>query len=851
MSSELPRQLGRYELIRKIAAGGMGEIYLARSRGTAGFEKTVIIKTILPHLADDPTFVDKFLDEGRIVVNLTHGNIVSVFDMDEVDGEYYIAMEYVPGRDLRDLLGTLRDRDEPMPVDLAAYIVSEICEGLGYAHRKTDDDGEPLDIVHRDVSPSNVLISTEGEIKLIDFGIAKAADRRAKTLSGQLQGKCCYMSPEQARGESLDARSDIFSTGVVFYEMLTGRRPFEGDSDLRSLELVRQCEAEPPGALREDLPDAIGEIVERALAEDRERRYQTIDAMQVDLMEYLYSQGQAVTNQRVAAHLREVYPDGPEREVFREAKSSSTTEGDGEELGLDEALEQELEALDADEDELDPLVAETTAPAPDDADSRGDVGHTETLTPQASETPAFDEDETTPGDDSSSHGDSDQTDEPSDASSSGAEDVSEAPPNDTTANASEHDRRDAPSEEANASTDAGDASSEGEDDLEEREATEPASDDEPPETTGFLSGWIYRGATLPVLLLVFIGLYQGVATWLSTSQGRLRLLTTPSGAEIALDGVTLVDRTTPETLRVEPGRHRVTFRADGYQSKRVTVEVDAGDTQRVDVELSKARAPRESTQSVRIEVVPPRARIRVDGRKRGRAPISIDLEPGESKLVEARAPRCDSTSKLLAHGDVGDRWTMTLDCRSEASTDTGPAADAGSVASPTEVGPSNRADPSGRRAPREAHRAVTFATEPSGAEVTVDSETIGRTPVRERFPIESTLDVTLRKEGYRPVETEVRVATLSADRFERTLEARELGCLNFFAVYPSYNEIAIDGEWLEGRRQKLERYELPAGSHTIRVRNPDAGKDETFEFDVDPGEPCTSLTVWDPDADAG
>jgi len=267
--SETPRQLGRYELIRRIATGGMGEIYLARVRGTAGFEKSVIIKTILPHLAEEEEFVDKFLDEGRIVVNLTHGNIVPVFDMDEIDGEYFIAMDYVPGRDVRDMLARLGNKGETMPADLAAYIVSEVCEGLGYAHRKTDEQGEPLDIVHRDVSPSNVLVSTDGEVKIIDFGIARAADRRAKTVSGRIQGKCCYMSPEQAAGDDLDARSDIFSTGVVLYEMVTNVRPFEGKSDLKSLDLVRDCDYQPPSQLEESVPEELDEIIGRAMTRDR------------------------------------------------------------------------------------------------------------------------------------------------------------------------------------------------------------------------------------------------------------------------------------------------------------------------------------------------------------------------------------------------------------------------------------------------------------------------------------------------------------------------------------------------------------------------------------------------------
>jgi eukaryotic-like serine/threonine-protein kinase len=186
---EAIRQLGRYELVRRIAVGGMGEIYLARMRGAAGFEKRVIIKTILPHLAEEEEFVEKFLDEGRIVVQLTHGNIVPVFDMGQQDGEYFIAMEYLPGRDLREIIKRLQVDRARMPVGLAVLVVMEVCKGLAYAHRKLDQQGAPLGLVHRDVSPSNILVSREGDVRIIDFGIARATGRSQRTASGRIQGR--------------------------------------------------------------------------------------------------------------------------------------------------------------------------------------------------------------------------------------------------------------------------------------------------------------------------------------------------------------------------------------------------------------------------------------------------------------------------------------------------------------------------------------------------------------------------------------------------------------------------------------------------------------------------------------
>lgn len=358
--AERTQQLGRYELIKRIAMGGMGAIYLARSRGAAGFEKTVIIKKILDHLAEEEEFVTKFLDEGRIVVNLSHGNIVPVFDMDAADGEYFIAMEYVPGRDLRDLLKRLGEREELLPVELAVYVAIEAAKGLDYAHRRTGPDGESLGIVHRDISPSNILISRDGEVKIIDFGIARAASRVSQTVSGRIQGKICYMSPEQASGKSVGPPSDVFSLGVVLYEMLTGERIFQGQSDLESLDLVRQCEFKPPSGLNPKVPPELDAILARALSEDLEVRYGSADDFQVDLLEWLYARGKATTGQQLAELSARLFPEGFEREALRRARDGSTGDqsAPGRALNLDDALNAELKKL-GQLDTIDPLDAQT------------------------------------------------------------------------------------------------------------------------------------------------------------------------------------------------------------------------------------------------------------------------------------------------------------------------------------------------------------------------------------------------------------------------------------------------------------------------------------------------------------
>ncbi|MFN7147789.1 MAG: serine/threonine-protein kinase, partial [Myxococcota bacterium] len=230
---ELPAQFGRYQLLERIAAGGMAEVFLARSFGVEGFEKRLVIKRILPELAQNPRFVQMFVHEAKLSVSLAHPNIVQVFDLGKVGDDPYMAMEYIQGRDLTQVLRVLRRNGERLPIPIAVTIAAAVARGLAYAHARAAPDGRPLHIVHRDVSPHNIMVSYEGDVKLVDFGIARLVGERegadAKRPGG---GKFAYMSPEQAAGKPLDHRSDIFSLGVVLFEMLAGRRLFaDGDPD--------------------------------------------------------------------------------------------------------------------------------------------------------------------------------------------------------------------------------------------------------------------------------------------------------------------------------------------------------------------------------------------------------------------------------------------------------------------------------------------------------------------------------------------------------------------------------------------------------------------------------------------
>jgi serine/threonine protein kinase len=311
-----PEAFGKYFLVDKIATGGMAEIFKAKAFGHGGFEHLVVIKRILSHLSENQDFVEMFVDEAKVSVALQHANIVRVYDFGKVLDNYFIAMECVDGKDARALLRKLGRQREYLPVEHALYVAHEVCRGLSYAHGKTDLRGHPFGIVHRDMSPSNVLISYDGDVKIADFGIAKAEQNTTTTADGVLKGKFEYMSPEQARGESVDPRSDIFSVGILLFEMLTGRRLFKGDSDIATLERIKAAQVRPPSEYSARISAAIDALVLKSLARDRDQRFQTAAEFQTAIRSLL-PRPVDVLRDEVGAALREVFRDEREGEVER------------------------------------------------------------------------------------------------------------------------------------------------------------------------------------------------------------------------------------------------------------------------------------------------------------------------------------------------------------------------------------------------------------------------------------------------------------------------------------------------------------------------------------------------------
>ncbi len=305
-------KFGQYVLTEKIATGGMAEVWKARMRGVEGFQKIVAIKKILPHLSDNQDFIEMFVDEAKLAAQLNHNNIIHIYDLGKIQTSYYIAMEYIDGYDLKTILRRGEERGNPMTVELALFIASKLASALDYAHRKKDFEEKEMGLVHRDVSPQNVLVSQEGDIKLCDFGIAKAASKASHTQAGALKGKLQYMSPEQAWGRSIDRRSDIFALSTVLFEMLTNRKLFTGDNELSILEQVREARVQPPSLHNDEVTPDIDKIVIKALQKDPANRYQTAGEMARDLDAVLYSFKPTPTSADLAIYMHRISTVEPE-----------------------------------------------------------------------------------------------------------------------------------------------------------------------------------------------------------------------------------------------------------------------------------------------------------------------------------------------------------------------------------------------------------------------------------------------------------------------------------------------------------------------------------------------------------
>jgi serine/threonine-protein kinase len=311
----------RYQIIERIAAGGMAEVYRGESAGIEGFRKKVAIKRVLPKLSSNREFINMFLDEARLCAYLNHSKCVQVFDIGQGNGSHFIVMEYVDGADLKHVLEYLGAHRQQMRVEVACLIAMGIAEGLAYAHQACDAQGRPLEIVHRDISPHNVLMTRFGEVKLVDFGLAKASSHLTAEDEDIVKGKFGYLAPEVTLGQGADKRVDIFAAGILLWEMLAGRRLFLGNSDVETFKLVQAANIPDPRESRRDIPDELIRVLARALARDRDQRYQTADELARDLSAVLVGLPRPASYQDIGALVREA---AVERDQHRRAEGAAT-----------------------------------------------------------------------------------------------------------------------------------------------------------------------------------------------------------------------------------------------------------------------------------------------------------------------------------------------------------------------------------------------------------------------------------------------------------------------------------------------------------------------------------------------
>jgi len=335
VADDFPIRFGRYELVERLAMGGMAELFRARVAGAEGFEKIVVIKRLLPHMAADPHFNAMFIDEAKLTARLVHPKIAQTYELGREDDQLFIAMEFVDGIDSLALLRELAHRRTRLPAPLGVHVMREVLDALDFAHNQTDASGKPLGLVHRDVSPSNVLLSRRGDVKLVDFGIARADEQGHRTKSGTLKGKYGYMSPEQVNGEALDARSDVFAAGIVLAELLTGRRLFAAPNELDVLLMVRDVRLERLDRYGVHVDAGLGAVLRRALRKNREERWDSAAAMRDGLDEWLFEQRHRIGQRDVAELVESVYDDAWRRKRESVAQAAAAIAA----LGVGEALD--------------------------------------------------------------------------------------------------------------------------------------------------------------------------------------------------------------------------------------------------------------------------------------------------------------------------------------------------------------------------------------------------------------------------------------------------------------------------------------------------------------------------------
>ncbi len=609
-------------LLRRLAVGGMAEVYVAKATGLGGFEKLVALKLIHPRYSEDPHFVQLLVEEAKISVVLTHVNVGQIFDLGHINDSYFIVMEYIDGPDCYRLMRETSAQGVQLPIDLCVHIASEVCQGLDYAHRRTDFSGAPLAIVHRDVSPQNILLSRAGEVKIVDFGIAKAALRSGQTEAGVIKGKYQYMSPEQAWADQVDRRSDIFSLGVVLYEMLTGELLYQEEGVPELLDRARKADIPPPETKRRDIPPALSGLVMKALAALPEQRYDTAIEMSECLSDFLFRYSPSTGSAQLAEFLTHILD--AERAVAERGARTSTDSlspmtrddfthersqsvifkprtgdaGDGSvtrEALCGSGATRRLAAEEGGE-RVEPTAAQHS-PADDDSSTRA----------VQQVAPDFDEEEDT---------------------WAVAENLStNAAPSDSPAPLGGG--RATPASQRGHNARAGSVGSTADEVAQVSRVRADEAEGRSSTARRHYLSWMIVGVLITTSCLF-------AATLITrANRSELQVVTVPQGAQMKLNGVLLPERTPAKELRLSGGAAQ-TYRLDiflpGYEPVTRLFRARAGKTRFIEV-------LRLISATLRIDSDPPQAQIWVNGRHRGVAPVTVqNLEVGATVHVEALLP---------------------------------------------------------------------------------------------------------------------------------------------------------------------------------------------------------------------
>jgi len=885
-----PVKFGKYYLLERINVGGMAEVFKAKSLGVEGFEKLLAIKRILPNIAEDEDFITMFIDEAKIAVQLSHANIAQIYDLGKIDDSFFIALEYVAGKDLRTIWERHRKHNLLLPIPLSCYVMIRVCEGLDYAHRKKDAAGRDLNIVHRDVSPQNILVAYEGEVKIIDFGIAKAANKASKTQAGILKGKFGYMSPEQVRGLPIDRRSDIFSAGIILYELLTGERLFMGESDFSTLEKVRNAEILPPSTYNRAIPESLEKIVLRALAKDPDDRFSSAYDMQEELQRFLILNKTNFSRKDLAAYMKRAFKTDIEREMARQAEHQAFT-GEPDDFGPEESTDRgplrspgrtpsrkEIPAAPAPRPAPRSAAPERPRPAtprlaqpprPKPEPEREPQTEVEAVTAAGGEDDEDDDIETvifdtraglpenlptTPGEPPAPPPRSSPPASPRRPLLAEPETVSEG---ETTLPEKISQRAEAPP--------LADLIAEAED-----EAPAPRAGPSPPPVETFSTGEATLAGDLEPrrkgsklnLIIVLLSLAAVVIVGLAVfkflqqrgylgGKALLHVQVMPADAEIFLDGVSL-GTGSRDIPGVKPGRHVLRAqREPSHQPYEETFDVRAKEERTLNISMSFIPA------EVEIQVEPPNARVTLNGKPVGdRSPVRVsDLVPGE-----------EQTFAFEAFGYKGETRKWSFKPREKRTE---------------------------KVALEELNFDLIVASEPGGAQVWLDGERKGTTELHlkklgasvsyqlvlkhPRFPDWNTTvrydgnpeqkilkrfgvaDGAPEDKGQAPkpeLKSEPKPEPKPKPKPEPKPEPRPKvdkpkpkpeprpqgkGYLRLNASPWGY--VSIDGKKLQGDKGEplttpLINYELPAGKHTVTVEF-NGGGSESFEIDVAPDERVT------------